>query len=89
MAEHRVVKRVDEEVESGHGTLTPVDQQYSGERFVGLIAATLAAALVIIYLSASFNPDDTSIDFSWQGWGLAHDPVHHSLESSTMDIKLH
>lgn len=86
MAEPAV--RTSDEEESAHGKLAPVDQKFDGNRFMGLLVVTLAAALVIIYVCSSFNPDTGQMNFSWQGWGLAHDPVEHSGESSTLDLEL-
>jgi hypothetical protein len=63
--------------ESAHGKLSPVDQKWTGERFIGLLAVTLAVALVIIFVSASL----WTMDFSWDP--LAHDLEKHTFESSS------
>ena len=86
MSQLAVAKHEDDE-ESAHGKLAPVDQVFNGTRFMGLIVATLAVAIAIIYLCASYNPDNGRFDLSWQGWGIAHDPMEHSLESSQANLE--
>jgi hypothetical protein len=68
------------EMESAHGKLSSVDQKWTAPRFLGLLTATLLAALAIIYTIASVRPSGT--DFSWHPF--AHDLVKHTVESSTM-----
>jgi hypothetical protein len=70
-----------EEKESAHGKLSAVDQTWNGPRFLALIVITLSAALTILFLAASYrNPGPW--DFAYHP--LAHDPIKHSLQSSTM-----
>lgn len=69
---------MSEPAESAHGKLSPVDQQWTGNRFMALFVATLGAALVVIYVIASVR----SGDFSWEPF--AHDVVRHTLETSSM-----
>lgn len=64
--------------ESAHGKLTPVDQKYTGTRFMALLAGTLLVALVIIFLIASVK----SGDYSWHPF--AHDLDRHTFETSAM-----
>ena len=65
---------MEEERESAHGRLTPVDVEWTGERFVLVLALTMTVALAIIYTIASLKHGD----FTWNP--LAHDIVRHSLE---------
>lgn len=66
------------EPESAHGKLSPIDQQWTGIRFVVLIAVTLTIALIIIFVIAGLK----SGDFSYAPF--AHDVVRHTLESSAL-----
>ena len=66
------------EAESAHGKLTPVDQHWTGGRFIGLLAGTLTVALIIIYVIASVK----SGDYVWQPF--AHDLWKHTFETSAM-----
>ena len=59
------------EQESAHGKLSPVDQQWTGPRFIGLLFVSLLIALAVIYFIASVK----SGDYSWSP--LAHDPIEH------------
>ncbi len=67
-----------EEQESAHGKLSPTDQAWNAPRFLVLLTATLTVALAVIYTIASIKYGD----FSWHP--LAHDPVRHTFESSTI-----
>lgn len=64
--------------ESAHGKLTPVDQRYTGTRFMIMLAGTLVVALVIIFVMASVKNGD----FSWHPF--AHDLGRHTFETSAM-----
>lgn len=66
------------EIESAHGKLSPVDQAWTGSRFIGLLLVTLTIALIVIYTIASVK----SGDFSWHPF--AHDLERHTLESSAL-----
>ena len=66
------------EPESAHGKLTPVDQKWTGSRFIALLFATLGVALVVIFVIASVK----SGDYSWHPF--AHDLERHTLETSAM-----
>ena len=68
---------MSEPVESAPGKLSPVDQKWTGQRFIMLLVATLTVALVAIYVTASIK----SGDFSWSP--LAHDFMKHTFETST------
>lgn len=65
------------EMESAHGKLSPVDQQWTAPRFIALLFGTLVVALIIIFTIASLK----HMDFSW--YPFAHDLGRHTFETST------
>ena len=65
------------EIESAHGKLTQVDQDWTGGRFIGLLFATLTVALIVIYVIASVKSGDYS------NYPFGHDLVKHTFETST------
>lgn len=65
------------EFESSHGKLSPVDQAWTAQRFIALLAGTVVVALIIIYFIAGVK----SGDFTWNP--LAHDWAKHALEASS------
>lgn len=67
-----------DEKEMARGEVSKVDQEWSGGRFVLLLAVTLGTALVIIYTIASIKTGD----FSWQPF--AHDHAQHAFGSSAL-----
>jgi hypothetical protein len=69
---------MSEPAESAHGKLSPVDQKWTGPRFIGLLVVTLAVALVIIYVSAGLKDGD----YRWSPF--AHDLIEHTFETSTL-----
>ena len=71
-----------EEAESGHGKLTPVDQAWTGPRFLILLAVTLTVAMAILFVVASLGKND------WAPPWLAHDPVEHVVTSSQLGVDL-
>ena len=66
------------QMESAHGKLAPVDQKWTGPRFIALFCVTVAIALTIIYTISSIK----SGDFSYHPF--AHDLVKHTIESSSL-----
>ena len=66
------------EVESAHGKLSPVDQQWTAPRFMALLVVTLIVAIAVIFTIASVK----YMDFSY--YPFAHDFVKHTFESSVM-----
>lgn len=67
------------EIESAHGKLSKVDQEWDANRFMMLLVATMVVALIVIYSIASYKFGDFSYN------PLAHDPVEHSIPSSVLD----
>jgi hypothetical protein len=67
-----------ESAESAHGKLSPVDQKWTGNRFMALFVVSLGTALVIIYVISALK----SGDYSWHPF--AHDIVKHTLETSAI-----
>jgi hypothetical protein len=65
------------EFESAHGKLSPVDQKFTAQRYIALLAVTLVVALIIIYFIAGVKRGD----FSYHPF--AHDWGKHALEHST------
>lgn len=65
------------EMESAHGKLSPVDQQWTAPKFIALLFGTLLIALTFIYIIASVK----SGDYTWSPF--AHDIVKHTVESSS------
>lgn len=65
------------EMESAHGKLSKVDQEFNGPKFLMLLVITLAIAFAIIYFIAGVK----SGDFTYSPF--AHDPIKHVLEHSS------
>ncbi len=68
------------EMESAHGNLSTVDKTWTAPRFIALLAGTLTAALIVIYLIASVRGGQ--VDFGWQPF--AHDLVKHTVETGSI-----
>ncbi|MEQ8456891.1 MAG: hypothetical protein RLO52_10530 [Sandaracinaceae bacterium] len=66
------------QIESAHGKLTKVDQEWTGSRFIGLLVGTLTVALIVIFVIASVK----SGDYSWYPFG--HDLIKHTFETSSI-----
>lgn len=66
------------EMESAHGKLSPVDQNWTAPKFIALLTGTLLVALTVLYIIASVKTGD----FSYQPF--AHDLVKHTIESSQL-----
>jgi hypothetical protein len=66
------------EIESAHGKLSPVDQQWTAQRYIALLGATLVVALIVIYVIASLK----SGDYRW--FPFANDWAKHFFESSVI-----
>lgn len=67
------------EMESAHGKLSTVDKTWTGPRFIALLAGTLVAALIVIYVISSIGE---GADFKWSP--LAHDPIKHVFETGSI-----
>ncbi|MCB9598302.1 MAG: hypothetical protein H6719_36650 [Sandaracinaceae bacterium] len=72
------------EAESAHGKLSKVDREWGSTRFMVLFCVTVATALLVIYTISSNSPFSHGAGSNWSYQPLAHDPVQHSLQSSTM-----
>lgn len=61
-----------EEQESAHGKLATVDKVWTAPRFVLLMALTLVAAFIILYLVSGWKHGD-------YGWNPSAAPLHYSF----------
>lgn len=67
------------EIESAHGKLSKVDQEWNAQRFMMLLVGTMIVALIVIYAIAAYKFGD------WSYNPLAHDLIEHTFPSSVLD----